>query len=227
MSTDFLGAHGFSGGGLAGYNHMMTPRWLVGIEGDGSWSNIVQKIRLSDSFGNIAALSIAQDQAYSLRARFGYLLAPETLIYGTAGGSWSHFNYALDYPSADYSEADSHWFGGGEVGIGVETRFAPGWNARLEYLVALYGRGTLNSAYFGPVEVQPNVGIGRLALIHQFGADRPAAWEPRQPKPAWNGSMRPARSAWASPTRRSVFRKYPALTPRPTASASPASSRRA
>lgn len=187
VHTDFLGAHGFSGGGLAGYNHMIAPRWLVGIEGDASWSNVAHNDQISDNFGDFVSLAVGQDQAYSLRARFGYLLAPETLIYGTAGGAWSHFVYSVSDLNFGYADTDLRWYGGGEVGFGVETRLAPGWNARLEYLVALYGRGTLNSAYLGPVELEPNVAVGRIALIYQFGTQAGTAWETRQPKPAWSG----------------------------------------
>ena len=42
------------GGVLGGYNHMLTPRWLVGIEGDASWSNVSpQRHDSSDGFGDV------------------------------------------------------------------------------------------------------------------------------------------------------------------------------
>ena len=74
-----------SGAFLAGYNYMITPRALLGIEGDFTWSDVTYSALAADGSGNVFNLSLKQKDAYSVRARFGYLLAPETLLYGTAG----------------------------------------------------------------------------------------------------------------------------------------------
>jgi outer membrane immunogenic protein len=191
INTDFLGGQGFIGGVLGGYNHMLTPRWLVGIEGDASWSNISHTDTLNDGVGDVISQQIAQQQVYSLRARVGYLLAPETLLYGTAGGAWSHFTYSLNYPTGGYSESDTQWLGGVQVGAGVETIFARGWSARLEYLQTFYNAGTFNpallAALVGPIEVRPTTGVGRVAVIYRFGPDKAAPWTSPPARPSWNG----------------------------------------
>jgi outer membrane immunogenic protein len=190
LETDFLGGRGFIGGLLAGYNYMLTPRWLLGIEGDASWSNMAHNESFNNGIGDVFTLKIDQRQAYSLRGRLGYLLAPETLLYGTAGWVWSKFNYSLDVGFA--SETDSRWFNGPQVGAGIETMIAPGWIARLEYLHSFYTNSAFNapivSAFLGSgVEFKPSIGVGRLALIYNFGPGTPSPWEMPAATPSWNG----------------------------------------
>jgi outer membrane immunogenic protein len=191
LDTDFAGGHGFIGGLLAGYNYMVMPRTLIGIEGDASWSNIAHSDSVQDSLGDVFTLKIEQKQAYSLRARFGYLLAPETLLYGTAGWSWSQLNYALAFTGLG-SETDSRWFNGPQIGGGVETMIAPGWTARLEYLHTFYNSVAFNAPIIstftgGGLEVKPSLGVGRLALIYNFGPGAPSPWQAPAAMPSWNG----------------------------------------
>jgi outer membrane immunogenic protein len=202
-NTDFLGSTGASVGVLGGYNHVVAPRWLIGIEGDANWSNIRNRDVLLDNFGDMAAFQVEQTSSFSARARFGYLLTPETLLYGTAGAAWSRFSFSIVEADPFFfeSESDPHWFAGVQFGAGIETMFAPGWSARLEYLETLYGAGTFSSTgTFGAVgepllQVRPAIGVARLGVAYHFGPDTvpvatsmalkapPAA----PPSPSWNG----------------------------------------
>ena len=191
LSTDFLGGRGFIGGLLGGYNYMVMPRVLVGIEGDASWSNIAHNDSIQDSIGDVFTLKVEQKQAYSVRGRFGYLLAPETLLYGTAGWAWSQLDYALNL-SGLAAETDSQWFNGPQVGGGIETMIAPGWRARLEYLHTFYNSGRFNSAVADALlgdnrEFRPSFGVGRIALIYNLGPDAPSLWQGPTITPSWNG----------------------------------------
>jgi outer membrane immunogenic protein len=192
INTNFLGGQGFVGGGLAGYNHMVTPRWLLGVEGDANWSNISHTDALNDGFGDVLTQQIEQRQVYSARARVGYLLAPETLLYGTAGGAWSQFTYSVSVPSSAFSESDTRWLSGVQIGAGLETIFARGWSARLEYLQTFYNGATINSAalgpMLGPIDVRPSTGVGRVAVIYRFGSENATPWDAPPAKPSWNGA---------------------------------------
>ncbi len=187
FNTNFLGSQGFIGGFLAGYNHVLTPRWLIGIEGDASWSAINHTDTANDGYGDVLTVQIGQRQAYSVRGRVGYLVTPETLLYGTGGWAWSQFVYSLTIPSYPDFESDSFWLGGAQIGAGIETMLAPGWSARLEYLQTFYNSASYNSTFFGPINVQPSVGVARLALIYRFGSDQATPWQAPPAKPAWNG----------------------------------------
>ena len=189
-NNDFFGNHGFIGGLLAGYNHMVAPRWLVGIEGDASWSGIDHNEVFNDGFGDVVTLQVSQNNAYSVRGRLGYLVAPGTVVYATGGWAWSQFTYSLNAPSLQFAKSDAHEFSGPQVGAGVETMLGAGWDARLEYLQSFYNSGTFNSAVFGPIETRPSVGVARLALIYRFGSGeaRGAGWEMPAATPSWNGA---------------------------------------
>ncbi len=191
LDTDFFGGRGFTGGLLAGYNYMVMPRTLIGIEGDANWGNITHTDTAQDSLGDSFDMKITQKQAYSLRARFGYLLAPETLLYGTAGWSWSQFSFALDFTGLG-ADNDTQWFNGPQVGGGIETVVAPGWIARLEYLHSFYNSRAFNSpivnGFFGSdIAARPSIGVGRLALIYNFGPGASSPWQTPAATPSWNG----------------------------------------
>ena len=189
QSTNFVGSQGFTGGLLGGYNHMLAARWLVGIEADASWSDVNHIDNLDDGFGDIAEAKFAQKQTYSVRARAGYLLTPGTLLYGTGGWAASLFTLSFNAPNAPFSESDTHWLGGAQIGAGIETMLTRNWTARLEYLQTFYANGTFNNSLLlgGPVDLRPSVGVGRLALIYRFGSGEAAPWDTQPAKPAWNG----------------------------------------
>lgn len=191
VDTDFFGGRGFLGGVLGGYNYMITPRALIGVEGDFTWSDVTYSALAGDGGGTVLSFSLKQKEAYSVRARFGYLLAPETLLYGTAGWSWSKFNYFLNVNTFG-TDTDTRWLNGPQIGVGVETMLAPGWIGRLEYLHSFYDSSSFNApvvnAFLGTgVDARPNVGVGRLALIYNFGPGAPVPWQMPAPTPSWNG----------------------------------------
>jgi len=201
---DFVATHGFAGGLLGGYNHVFAPRWLVGAEADVTWGNIAHKEHLDDGFGEILDIKLSENEATSLRVRFGYLLEPNTLLYITGGWSWARFSYGFA-STIDGSEAASVALNGPEVGFGVETLLGGGWSARLEYLEAFYNYGSFASpalgtainllgstANFSTIDQKPAVGIGRFALIYRFGtgdaAPLAASSAPSTSStPSWNG----------------------------------------
>ncbi len=184
---DFLSGQGFVGGLLAGYNHMIAPRWLIGIEGDVSFPDITSRINVEEAAFDLLDLSVEQKRPeYSLRTRLGYLVTPGTLLYGTAGWTWSDFTRTLSVPTDAFFETDNVWFDGPQLGAGIETMIAPGWIARLEYLYSLYGAQTLSTTTaLGPM--RPDVAVGRVALIHNFGGSDPAPWDGASVQPSWNG----------------------------------------
>src|SRR5438105_13797306 len=85
-----LGSKGFSGGGLAGYNIILAPRWVGGIEVDGSLEDFKTHIT---AVGGLD-VSMSMDWSTSVRGRLGYLLTPTTMLFGSVGWTWSHFEFS-------------------------------------------------------------------------------------------------------------------------------------
>jgi outer membrane immunogenic protein len=174
-----IGGRGYTAGGLAGYNFMIDPRWLVGVEADGNWQNIETKITL---FGLEQKGSMGWSA--SVRGRIGFLVTPTTMIFASGGWSWSELKLSDNFgPNESFSKS----INGPQVGFGVETMFPSGWIMRTEYLQSFYHRVTFDTSTPGTIEASPWVGVARSALIYKFGPQAPVAWADHQIAPIWNG----------------------------------------
>lgn len=96
----------FGGGIQAGYNHRLDPKWLIGVEGELSWTS------QNDSQSNNRWFD-------SLDARLGYTLGP-WLLYVKGGAAFT--NNDVSNNTTGFS-----------VGGGVEYMFARHWSAKAEY----------------------------------------------------------------------------------------------
>jgi outer membrane immunogenic protein len=142
MRTD-----GVTVGIQAGYNFQLSPFFVTGIEGDITNDHTSAKtIQSWTTFGTNAVLSGSSvpeirtlEWLGTLRGRFGYLLAPRTLVYATGGVAWSGVNYAAastgpigpGYASSvSFTQTDIGYV----VGGGVEFMNWDRWLVRGEYL---------------------------------------------------------------------------------------------
>jgi outer membrane immunogenic protein len=148
--------NGFIGGMQFGYNYLVLPRVLIGIETDIQGANIYGSgygrgtglYNLSDTIGpatgslNGAVLgSQAVDAGVNylgtLRGRVGYMLSPATLVYGTAGftygGAFARVtNYAIDTVtgSGSFLDASGDFLHTSTYyGANQQTQLLTGWNA--------------------------------------------------------------------------------------------------
>jgi outer membrane immunogenic protein len=180
------------GGLQAGYNWQYAPDWVVGIEGDWSWAsasgNINQPWATNPGGGVIpgsfTSISSTLNWVSSLRARLGYLVAPDLMVYGTAGGALGQIDYAasnsnginggpLSYQTAT---AFSRTQGGWVAGVGLEWMISPNWLLRGEYLYyslngapsALAGNGNFPGLPSGYSWSNTNASVARAALSYRF-----------------------------------------------------------
>jgi outer membrane immunogenic protein len=145
---------------------------VIGVETDWSWergsSTLVQSIPTvcfdqgcADYRSDTKVGSIKQNWDSSLRLRYGWLVTPSTLLYGTAGvaigqfsGSFSYngqvfggcFGLPACFPTPGVSAAAStNWSDtrvGGTVGAGIEVAIIGPWKARVEYRFTDFGHYT-------------------------------------------------------------------------------------
>jgi outer membrane immunogenic protein len=148
-NTGSDGGSNFIGGFHVGYNWQFAPTWVVGVEDDWSWT------KAGGSFmqpwngigpppgpvaGSLTVMSSRLDWVSSLRARFGYLVMPNLLAYGTGGVAWGKIDYTGSsfsggvLGSTGYSAATSNIQAGLAAGGGLEWAMTNGWFVRGEYL---------------------------------------------------------------------------------------------
>jgi len=134
------------GGVHLGCNYQFDLRFVVGVEGDWSWTGL----NGSGSAPNILApagpvlatggVNMSSDTKWisSLRARLGWVVMPQTMIYATGGAAWAKTDYAgfdaattgNGFTTVSFSNTKSGWV----VGGGAEYMLTPNWFVRAEYL---------------------------------------------------------------------------------------------
>ena len=135
---------GVLGGLQLGYNYLVAPTWLVGIEGELDWTSAQGKSNLVDSAGT-ASLSITSNQNWydTLSGRFGYVMGP-LMLFGKGGAAWMNADYLMQVNSGlDGSTLASATRTGWNAGAGLEYMLGSRWSAKLEYDHLEFGKNTL------------------------------------------------------------------------------------
>ena len=125
-------------GGQVGYNFMVNPNFLVGVEGDFDGSDITGTNSNCTDATHCASSDGKNSWFATLRGRLGYV-QNNWLIFATGGAAWVHGsatrtitaspNPALVGAVASASGTDLGW----TVGGGVEYGFARNWSVNVEY----------------------------------------------------------------------------------------------
>ena len=155
---------GVFGGGQIGYNWQFSPNWLIGIEADGSVSDIHTTTTNCTATGCASGANKLDDFG-TVRGRLGYVIN-SVLLYGTGGWAWSHSNTdrtvtcvvagggicpggpspsALTGAVSSASGTQNGW----TAGAGVEWMFAPHWTAKVEYQHLQFDNVTRDFSYAG------------------------------------------------------------------------------
>ena len=174
-----------------GYNWQFAPNWVLGVEGDFSWTGIDG----SQTYNPIppgptggfttppSFVTMSRDVKWlaSVRGRLGYAW-DRALIFATGGVAWSHTDYlGIDsrggggtVDTASLSSTKGGWV----VGGGLEYGLIPNWTLRGEYLY--YSTpGVSAIAVQNPVCAPPGcreeynwdrtkVHVARLAINYRF-----------------------------------------------------------
>jgi outer membrane immunogenic protein len=128
-------ADGVVGGGQIGYN-WQSRQFVYGIEADISAADI----GISETFvvpGAVLSASASIDWITTMRGRFGMLLKPNLLVYGTAGLAIVHAGATGSVNTFGLGQMSVHESSTGTglvYGIGVEHMLTERMSARLEYL---------------------------------------------------------------------------------------------
>ena len=124
-------------GGALGWN-AQSGAWVFGIEGDYSYASVSGHSDTCGPAGNSCGTRL--ESLGTVRGRVGGVVN-NWMMYATGG--WA-FGEVSGFSSAKLS--GDAMYSGWTVGAGIETRFAPQWSMKLEYLYTDLGNTDLYQA---------------------------------------------------------------------------------
>jgi outer membrane immunogenic protein len=143
----------FLGGAHAGYNDQIMPDWVLGFEGDWTWTKAggtstepwIPQPGVVLFSGSQTTMSANLDWLASARGRIGYLLTPGIMAYATGGAAWAKTNYnaVSENTGGGYfaTTSSSSTQTGYAVGGGLEWMVTDNWTVRAEYLYYQFNKG--------------------------------------------------------------------------------------
>ncbi len=124
---------GLFGGGQLGYNFMVTPSWLIGVEGEINATSAQGAVVIPNM---VDAATITSNHRWygTLEGRFGYTQGP-WLVYAKGGAAWINVDYRLsgNFNGVTAMATSTNTASGWTLGTGVEYMWAPGWSVKAEY----------------------------------------------------------------------------------------------
>ncbi len=160
---------GILGGPQIGYNHQLTPKWLIGVESDIGWTGIKGSQSLSGltlgAGGAPYAQSMSTEVSWfgTVRGRLGFLPVDNLLTYVTGGLAYGRVaqsgTYALPPGSGAiagfggtcpaglapcYSGSANSTTAGWAIGGGFEYGLLKNWSLKAEYLYVNLDSKSLN-----------------------------------------------------------------------------------
>jgi outer membrane immunogenic protein len=145
--TGSFGASAAIGGFQEGINWQFAPKWVVGFEGDWSFTNAsanisqgLMRVGGPPIPGTLGIIGEKLDWVASARNRLGYLVAPNLMVFGTGGLALGKIDYSgatsINNAGATYAStvASNHISGGWVAGAGLEWMWGGHWLLRGEYL---------------------------------------------------------------------------------------------
>jgi len=113
-----INTDGFLGGAFAGYNYEFGGGLVGGVEGDVGYSGVK-----GDNAGTESKAGVEG----SLRARLGYAVTPDVLVYATAGGA------AQSLKVTEGGQSDRNTLLGWTAGAGTDVKLTEQVFGRVEY----------------------------------------------------------------------------------------------
>lgn len=135
-------------GGTIGCNRQYD-RLVVGLETELMYSSLRDSVAVTQGPGvTTTTFDRKLDAIGTLRARLGYAVVDNTLLYVTGGLAYGHVKSSASIFSVPGASAlagsEDTWKVGWTVGGGIEHMFAPNWSVKGEYLYYDLGNSDVN-----------------------------------------------------------------------------------
>ena len=127
---------------IGGYNWQVNDLWVAGIEGSVALGNVHGNGASSSSSSSPNSYDL--NWAADVSARIGYLVTPDTLLFGAVGPSITDLRFTEGSSSLGSSSAGVTRIGW-SVGVGVDHKFTDQLTGRIEFSHADYGTVTYGS----------------------------------------------------------------------------------
>jgi outer membrane immunogenic protein len=170
--------NGFLGGVQGGYNWQVAPNFVVGLEGEYSWSDLSGTETTISTVNGFSSTVTAKTKDFALATgRLGYA-ADNWLFYVKGGGAWTQGNSSgvgilangTLFDTTSTSANRSGW----TVGVGVEWGFAPNWSAKIEY--NYLDMGSTNIAVLSSAGIISNVSSSETINVVKAGVNYRFNW---------------------------------------------------
>jgi outer membrane immunogenic protein len=141
VTSATLHPSGFVSGGQLGYNWLVAPNWLAGIETDIQYSHERDSISVGTTLAGLVGVSVIDaasrlDWFGTLRARTGYLMNKQLLIFATGGLAYGENKNKADLALTNGSSFSTSngtstvtCAGPGVCFAGSDSRTSIGWTA--------------------------------------------------------------------------------------------------
>lgn len=190
---------GLLGGLQLGYNWQIAPTWLVGLETDFDWSGMKGSGSSSGLVVGLAPYTATVDERIkwfgTVRARLGYLPAPNILTYITGGFAYGRVEHTGSYnngtigfiniiaPTLNCSATNTACLTGSSssvasgwtLGGGLEYAIVQNWTLKAEYLYVSLGAKSLTENAVVPTGAsinanfsRTNFNVARVGLNYRF-----------------------------------------------------------
>jgi outer membrane immunogenic protein len=184
LSVNGIGGEGLFGEVIAGYDHMLSDRVLLGGFIDAHFGNIGPAIDASSGGVSAGSLELTNSYGFDAGARLGYLVAPSTLAYVLGGYGWQHFKLDGSIPGGPAISA-SEDRSGYILGVGMETAVSGNWTLKTEYRYSDYGNDTIADGT--ALRIQPSTHTFHVGANYRFGAQNGGGVSFAAPAYDWTG----------------------------------------
>jgi outer membrane immunogenic protein len=154
-TSDAYAVSGGMAGGTVGCNHQIG-QWVLGLEGDLSWTNMRGSAVEAAPFPGTFASETRERWLGTVRGRLGWALQ-HWLFYVTGGYAVAAVEARVFNPSLSLDVSDTKARNGLALGAGIEAAIASNWTVKLEYLFV----GLQNASYF---DVPPPAAYARAGV---------------------------------------------------------------
>jgi len=152
---------GFAGGFVYGSSWQFN-KWVLGTDSEYSFGDLESGLNVAAN-GTSATAEI--DWSSSSRLRAGYLVSPNTMVYGSVGVAFAQVDVSGSLMAGGSDDETSV---GLVLGGGIETTMGNRWFARLEYLHTDYGEESFNEVGGGKFDVDIDTDVVRGAIGYRF-----------------------------------------------------------